>query len=379
MLILSSSLLLQIVLRGIFNVLTKKQGVQIDKWSIMDALNAVLNIFAFEFIIHMPTWMFEDSKYKYNLDYLMIAVLIISWLRFFIYFLIVREISKMLLTIYEMLADTLSFVFIVICYLLIIASVFTTLYQDVNPNKFGGMAMSLKTLYDSTMGVYDYIGMKDREFQFSILQIIHIYFANILLMNFLIAILSYTYENMQQISVFKYKVNVYQYCERYLIAFKDDDYSELVLHPPPVSLLTALLVPFSLIKPIALKANQFFSYLIFWLENIIMVFLFFLYEFLLLPFVYGKIFWNLMFSSQGLFTVIFYCLIWIFAGFFFTFGLLLRDIFYVLKILAMHQGCRHAMGLPDELKEATLDPLVKLKVYNEVRNTVIELYIELRK
>jgi hypothetical protein len=89
----------------------------------------------------------------------------------------------------------------------------------VNPDKFGGMALSLKTLYDGAMGVYDYIGMKDREFQFSILQIVHIYFANILLMNFLIAILSFTYENMQQISVFKYKVNVYQYCERYLIAF----------------------------------------------------------------------------------------------------------------------------------------------------------------
>lgn len=58
----------------------------------------------------------------------MIAVLIISWLRFFIYFLIVREISKMLLTIYEMLTDTLSFIFIVVCYLLIVGSVFTTLY-----------------------------------------------------------------------------------------------------------------------------------------------------------------------------------------------------------------------------------------------------------
>lgn len=59
------------------------------------------------------------------------------------------------------------------------------------------MALSLNTLYNGAMGVYDYIGMQDREFQFSILQIVHIYFANILLMNFLIAILSFTYENMQ--------------------------------------------------------------------------------------------------------------------------------------------------------------------------------------
>ena len=176
----------------------------------MDAINAILNIFAFEFIINMPGWVLEETQYKYYIDYLMIAVLIISWLRFFIYFLIVKEISKMLLTIYEMLADTLSFIFIVVCYLLIVASVFTTLYQDVNASKFGGMAISLKTLYDGAMGIYDYKGMgASREVQFSVLQIVHIYFANILLMNFLIAILSFTYEKMQARSVFKYKVNVY--------------------------------------------------------------------------------------------------------------------------------------------------------------------------
>jgi hypothetical protein len=94
----------------------------------MDALNAVLNIVAFEVVVNVPQSVLEDTKTKYYLDYLMIAVLIVSWLRFFIYFLIVREISKMLLTIYEMLADTMSFVFIVVCYLLIVASVFTTLY-----------------------------------------------------------------------------------------------------------------------------------------------------------------------------------------------------------------------------------------------------------
>jgi hypothetical protein len=94
----------------------------------MDALNALLNIGAFEFIVNMPIWILQQTSSKYLVDYLIIAILIISWLRFFIYFLLVREISKMLLTIYEMLTDTLSFVFIVMCYLLIVASVFTTLY-----------------------------------------------------------------------------------------------------------------------------------------------------------------------------------------------------------------------------------------------------------
>lgn len=75
----------------------------------------------------------------------------------------------MLLTIWEMLADTLSFIFIVICYFVIVASVFTTLYQDINPTKFGGLAISARTLYDAAMAVYDYKGMNNYEISFSII------------------------------------------------------------------------------------------------------------------------------------------------------------------------------------------------------------------
>ena len=71
------------------------------------------------------------------------------------------------------------------------------------------MAQSLLTLYNGAMGVYDYSSMGSSEKQFSAFQMIHIYFTNILLMNFLIAILSYTYENMEEVSMFKYNVNVY--------------------------------------------------------------------------------------------------------------------------------------------------------------------------
>jgi hypothetical protein len=51
--------------------------------------------------------------------------------------------------------------------------------------------------------------MDDRILSFSILLIIYVFFGNILLMNYLIAILSTTYENMKQTGIFKYKVNLY--------------------------------------------------------------------------------------------------------------------------------------------------------------------------
>ena len=93
-----------------------------------------------------------------------------------------------------------------------------------------------------------------------------------------------------------------------MIAFLDDEFSELILHPAPVSLLAVLMLPLMAIKPCIKHVNRFFSYLIFWLENIVLLTLFFLYEILLAPFVAGKIFFNLMTNSFGLFTTIFYCI-----------------------------------------------------------------------
>jgi hypothetical protein len=139
----------------------------------------------------------------------MIFVLCLCWLRFFTYFLVIRDISKLLLILVAMIGDTLAFMFIMCCFILIMSSIFTTLYQDINPDKFGGLASSARNLFDAAIGQYDYEGMDQRILSFSILLIIYVFFGNILLMNYLIAILSTTYENMKQTGIFKYKVNLY--------------------------------------------------------------------------------------------------------------------------------------------------------------------------
>jgi hypothetical protein len=71
---------------------------------------------------------FLNPKMKDLIDYFMLLVLTVSWLRFFSYYLVVRSISKLLLTLIEMIGDTLSFLFIVSCFILIMSSIFATLY-----------------------------------------------------------------------------------------------------------------------------------------------------------------------------------------------------------------------------------------------------------
>ena len=53
-----------------------------------------------------------NSHRKQTIDYYVAVVVIISWVRFFAYFLVIRSISKLINTLMKMFVDTASFVFI---------------------------------------------------------------------------------------------------------------------------------------------------------------------------------------------------------------------------------------------------------------------------
>ena len=54
--------------------------------------------------------------------------MVVSWFRFFGYFLMIRSISKLVMTLIKILYETLNFIFIVVCWLLLMATVFTMLF-----------------------------------------------------------------------------------------------------------------------------------------------------------------------------------------------------------------------------------------------------------
>lgn len=100
----------------------------LDLWTIIDFISSFLNIIAFNVIGKATPEMIIDYKQKAGFDYYVIAVLVLSWLRFFAYFLVIGRISKLIMTLLRMLRDALAFIFIFSCYLLIAMTVFTTLF-----------------------------------------------------------------------------------------------------------------------------------------------------------------------------------------------------------------------------------------------------------
>ena len=55
-----------------------------------------------------------------------------------------------------MMFDAISFILIMSSYLLLMSTVFTTLFQDPFEDHYGSLSMSLRTLFDAMLGAYAY-------------------------------------------------------------------------------------------------------------------------------------------------------------------------------------------------------------------------------
>lgn len=312
-----------------------------DTWTIFDAACATLNITAVYMISNVPAETYLPSRKavdKEIIDYFMVLVLVVTWLRFFVYFLVVRKISKLILTLVAMIGDTLSFLFLVCCFILITASVFTTLYQEAAPEKFNTLTLTIRTLYDAALGNYDYEMTEEREISYTVLLVSYVFFSNIMLLNFLIAILSTTYEMMQQDGVFRYKVNLYTYCQKFIIPFQDRIYGELLLHPPPLtySAIVFILPTFCSNRGME-NMSYLFSQFMYWLENIVFGLFFFTFELLLCLPTYFKVFHNIVLNAKGG-KLALYLVIWLFLGFFITIFIVLEDMKHLFKIFFETEG-----------------------------------------
>jgi hypothetical protein len=197
---------------------------------------------------------------------------------------------------------------------------------------------------------YDDENMKGRLISHSVLLIFHVCFTNIILLNYLIAILSSTYGKMRISGIFAFKVNLYSYCERYMIAFKDRAYGEMVIHPPPLSFLVAVLLPFSFSRATMEKMAKGVSFAIFWIENIVYIVLFIALEILISPIAFGKIWWKMIDmlktsafdgeqdGKRAMCRSCLYLILWFFTGPFIMIWILLLDLINFIVILTHHDG-----------------------------------------
>mmetsp|Transcript_37727 Transcript_37727/g.57765 ORF Transcript_37727/g.57765 Transcript_37727/m.57765 type:complete len:232 (+) Transcript_37727:2680-3375(+) len=217
-------------------------------------------------------------------------------------------------------------------------------------------------MFDAMMGMYSY-DVDDEKYTVlhTVFTMVHIYIANIFLLNYLVAILSTVYEKMMEMGDFAFKCNKYWYIERYLIAFKDQwGYTQLIVHAPPINILLISLLTSIFKQDAMLRAANLYSLANFWVENLFFIFYQLLYELMLVPIIYLRMFYNVV--KLGGYRSSHLILFWVFCGpFFLLYGASI-DIYYYVKILCDYK-------LDDDLQvkmEEEDQKQDKIVIYNEI-------------
>ena len=305
----------------------------------------------------------ESKKY---LDYLQICTVVVSWYRFITFLLVTRSMSKLILTLIKMLGDAVWFLILTIIYLTIVTPVFAILFQEDSIVYVDNLS-TLRTLFDSMLGNYGYsVTIEEEKYKHIAFMIMHIFISNIFMLNYLIAILSTVYEQMNEQGDFAYKSYKYQYIERYEKGMENKGYSELVVHCPPVNYFAILLLPSAFISQIAMNtASQLFSYCIFWLENVVyyipkMI----LTEILLIPFIYLRTVFNII-KVEEFWNGVGFSSLWLLIGMPYMVFTAAEDIYYYLQVL---RNYREKEFDKDEENEDILQD--KIVIYNELIDVI---------
>jgi len=111
--IFSFSLIAHTILKMTFNTFSTTGLLPLDKWTLIDLASALLYIISIFVVSNLSPEDYLDSDKKDWIDYFILLVLGVTWLRFFSLFLVIRDISKLLLTLLAMITDTIAFIIIV--------------------------------------------------------------------------------------------------------------------------------------------------------------------------------------------------------------------------------------------------------------------------
>lgn len=132
----------------------KMSPVPIDKWQIMDVFFAAVSMGAVLVISGTPTDFLLDDSYKHKLSYFIVFVSCVQYLRVYNYLLMIPSVSKMLLTLYMMILDTIAFLFLLAIYMIWATAVFSTLFQDTKGGSYKDLFTTFLTLWNGLFGGY---------------------------------------------------------------------------------------------------------------------------------------------------------------------------------------------------------------------------------
>ena len=183
---------------------------------IFDILCGICNMAACILILVIDPQLLTIDLNVNIVSYFMIFVLTLTWVRFLMLFMMIKFFTVYLYIILFIMVDTLQFMVMFGCYMLIISSIFTCLFHNQMKDRFGNLGISIRVLFDAVLGTYGYQAENMRDtITISVLLDFHIVVSSIILLNYFVAVLTNAYSRFRKSGMFEYKRNLFHYCERY--------------------------------------------------------------------------------------------------------------------------------------------------------------------
>ena len=249
-LIISATLVSGQLFKVLFNIFSFTH-IPADRWTITELISALINMISFLLLNNLQVETVKNINQKQYYDYLIIFVMLFTWIKFLSFFLVIKGISNHFITIYKMFQNALNFILMVLLYQIFMAIIMYLLFNYYDSSPYSNLLFSLRYVIDLLNGNYDrsyyFSNQDDIE---SYLTIIHILISKIILVSLIVALFMTTFQIMYVKGDFVCKSYRYEYIERYQLALKDEwGYSELVITPPPLNILLVLIIPFVLSRP----------------------------------------------------------------------------------------------------------------------------------
>ena len=341
----------------------------IDKWAKADIICALINITSLIAINTINESALKSLPTKRIYDQFMVLIIFATWYRLVMVLFIMDEYSVLLMTIIKMMGSVIYFFFVLLYYLFMAALVASGIFGNFPIYK--DLKEAMRAMFDCMMGGHDWSGLPN-ELRYDPIHILfwllHIYISHIFLLNYLVAILATVYGEMQEVGIFSWNVNRYQFIERYNIAFQDiNGYFELILHAPPINILLVSILPSIFAADKMQQAQKVFSVCMFWGENLVIFIPYQLFkEVILIPWNYLRTMYYILERGKG----ILYVLGWMLVGPFYLTYCLVYDMFNFIKLLCDTKQDNEKQVLMDiEDKKQNLQVM-----YNEIIDVIKCVY-----
>ena len=208
------------------------------------------------------------------------------WVRVLLMLITTKRLGPFLFMIYHIMKKMVSFYFLFACFSIWFAAVFTALFSSSMPGAYGSFWISMRTLYSSSLGGFDFIGFEqsDKQLLGALLLGLYLIITNIILLNLFIALFTTIYQQISEQVESTYRSAVILNYEKWRW---DNKYGSLILYSTPFSFFGILVGPVLWLLRDPTSFNQRVSKVFYGsIYGVFQMLILILIDLVLLPFVY---------------------------------------------------------------------------------------------